>query len=154
MFKPLIKLKSKFMEEVIEDINDNKVQEIPQAVKVLAILTYVGNGLILLALLFFAAFFSSVGARFGAFRAIGGEMGIIVAVFLFVALLCVGAIVGAIKMHKGQKSGFTIYAISNGIYIALALIGLVNNPQPNNFVGPLITIGFFIGFYNNLKYLK
>lgn len=138
------------MDEVLENIDENKPQEVPQTVKVLSIFAYIGNGLwatIFLVVLLWIAF------AFNSFRLPGvrsSDTGIICAALLFVTALCALSIVGAAKMAKGKKSGFYLYAIPNGIWSLMLFFNL----EPTNIVVSLVSISFISGFASQLKYLK
>lgn len=152
---------------------------IPQILNVLTILTIIGKGILALLFLIagFATswFLSFIG---GAASDAMGDMeayegmegvdaaqmaeassimdsfatmgtGIIMGIFLFMALLQILCIMGAAKMRKGKKSGFTLYMIGNGIFGILMVISLLGG----NILLPLLTIAFIVLYIVNKKHL-
>lgn len=71
--------------------------------------------------------------------------GIIMAIFLFFALLQILALIGASRMHKLKKSGFVMYVVANGLFALLMLLG---NP-----ILAIVTIGFIVMYAVNRKHL-
>lgn len=138
------------MDEILES-NDQKKVEIPQTVKTLAILAYIGNGL--WGLIFLIVFFWVMAASSEFSHLLGiGELpiGAIAVAILFVIVLCTLSIVGAYKMHVGKKWGFWLYLAGNGIW---ALVNL-SAATPENIGVAAISIGFIAGFASNLKSLS
>lgn len=145
------------MEDILETVEQPK-NEVPQAVKTLAILTYVGNGLMVL--IFLILFFWLMGTLNDAPRYVQFDMeekGLMIAVFCVVILFCVLPIIGAYQMSKGKKWGFWMYLIPNVIWVILCFAAFANpdNEQGmSNLLIAGITIGFIAGFASNLKFLK
>lgn len=150
-------------------------------IKVLAILSYIGKGL--LALLFVIAAFASswfmsmfMGAAESGMEQIdmsqfegmegmenvsteemeqAGDMlsfianagsGLLLGIFLFFALLQVMAIIGVTRMQKMKRSGFILYAIFNGIFLLLLLLG-------GNLLLGVLTLAFIVLYGINLKHM-
>jgi hypothetical protein len=144
------------MDEII-DLGESQNKEVPQAVKTLAILSIVGSSLWILILLIIMFYFMSAGSALGA---LGGSMfadamAAILIGFLFFIGLNVGSLIGAIKMMKGKKSMFILYAIMNGIWALLFLITIGNQNDTLSLMLTLLTalssIGFIIGFGTQMK---
>ena len=144
------------MDEII-DLGESQNKEVPQGVKTLAILSIIGSSLWTLILLVFMLYIFSVGSAFGGMA--GGmfadAMAGIVIAFLFLIGLNVGSLIGAIKMMKGKKSMFILYAITNGIWALLFLITIGNQNDSLSLMFSLLTalssIGFIIGFGTQMK---
>lgn len=79
----------------------------------------------------------------------GMGTGIIMGIFLFFLILQVLCIMGAAKMRKGKKSGFTLYMIGNGIFGIIMIISLLGG----NILLPLLTIAFIVLYIVNKKHL-
>ncbi|MBI3134295.1 MAG: hypothetical protein HYZ14_06415 [Bacteroidetes bacterium] len=138
------------MEDTLETLNEKPVA-VPQAVKTLAILAYIGNGL--WAVVFLGVFFWMMAASSEFERLLGvgslpiGVVGI--AIFLVVAMCTLG-IIGAFQMAAGKKLGFWLYLVGNGIWVLMNL----GSGQGENIGMAVISIGFIVGFGANLKSLK
>ena len=76
----------------------------------------------------------------------------LVIAFLFLVALNGLAILGVTKMMKGKKGGFILYAIMNGIWALLILLGAQNgeNPAGSIIVG-LVSVGFIVAFGMQMK---
>ncbi|MBA2610632.1 MAG: hypothetical protein H0U95_01585 [Bacteroidetes bacterium] len=144
----------------------------PQFLKVLCILSYIGSGL--WALISLIGIFAS-GMIMGMFMggashvdtssmtpeqadamekmasAGGGMMGMlssyITIIFVISLVFAALSLWGVMKMGKLQKGGFWIYAIVNGIFAVLGLLG-------GGFVGAIIGIAFIVMYGLNLKHMK
>jgi len=145
-------------EEIIDQTGGQNQEEVPQAVKVLSILSIVGSslwGLLLLILMFM--FLGAGGSSFGGLFALGagGMVAILVVVFLIMLGLNVGTLIAAIKMMNGSKKAFILYAICNGIWALLVLLGASNNPNPTGsiLVG-LVSAGFIVALGMQMKNMK
>jgi hypothetical protein len=149
-----------------DDLNDELVdvtgnpgnQEVPQGVKTLAILSIVGNSLwlliFLLAMMYFLVIASSFGGMMGSFM--GDFMGLFVAVMLGLSTLHILGLVAAVKMMKGSKGAFIMYAIVTGLWALLCLL-LISNGGGNTggvmlyVISALSSIGFIIGFGTQMQ---
>jgi len=141
------------MDEII-DQGGGANTEVPQAVKTLSILSIVGSSIWILLLLIGGLYLMSLGSAASGLMgaAVGNVMGIVVLVLLFFIGLNVATLIAAVKMMKGKKSMFILYAIANGIWSLLFLISLGNQANP---ALPALTaiagIGFIIGFGTQMK---
>lgn len=141
------------LDEVLE--TQGQTGEIPSTVKTLAILAYIGN--ILWALLFLLVFVmidliieelvnklpvaEMTTDQFVTYLMIG--CGVLI-------LCCIVSFIGALKMSKGKKIGFVLYAVANGIWAVLLFMG----GTPQGIVCGAISVGFIIGFGTQLKHLR
>lgn len=128
---------------------------VPDAVKVLAIISYIGHGFLITSLLISMAFFaiasgSNVARIMGS--QVDGFMTILIVVFLLFIGFSVISIIGAAKMHKGKKIGFVLFAIGSGLLGLLFLLGAAQ--QMSNLILGLITLGLVVGFATQLKHLR
>jgi|GEM_PF-1188516 len=86
--------------------------------------------------------------------AVGGAMamgtGLLIGVGVFLLLLQVLSIWGVVKMNKLQKGGFWMYAIGNGIFGILCILGMTLF----GIVTGLVCILFIVLFGMNLKYMR
>ncbi|MBK9192260.1 MAG: hypothetical protein IPM77_12545 [Crocinitomicaceae bacterium] len=139
------------MEEVLEDKEVQKTA-VPQVVKTLSIFAYIGNGF--WGLVIFILMILAMTSIDTIERIVGGSLGeqkgVLIVTFLIMLAICILPIFGCIKMAKGFKSGFYMYAAANGIWVLLNIFAAT--PQ-NIFVG-LVSLGFIIGFGSQLKHLK
>ncbi|NOQ73339.1 MAG: hypothetical protein GQ574_15140 [Crocinitomix sp.] len=143
-------------DEVLETPEDAQPTSVPDAVKVLAVLSYIGHGFLLIIMLIAFVFFatassSTVGQLMGG-RMEGGMLSVILVVFLLFIGFSIMSIIGAAKMHKGKKSGFILFAIGSGLLGLLILLGAAE--QVSNLILGLIIIGFVIAFGTQLKHLR
>lgn len=152
-----INVQSKEKIDQKETVNNVQVENVPSAamvvnpqrptfLSILCILTYIGSGLYIL-----GALITTVLS--GVLEAIGtqipSELSMLIpdtGLFagIIILLAAVASLVGAIKMWKLQKIGFTIYAIAQ-VVMLVAAFGVMS----------LIFTGLFIGLYfMNLKHMK
>lgn len=137
------------MEESLES-PDEKPAGVPQVVKILAILTYVGNGL--WALIFLGVFFwfmADSDAVAAELKLKDLPMGPVAIFILILELMFLFCILGAYSMASGRRAGFWIYLVGNAIWILLNILP----GQVENFIVALISMGFTIGFIVQLKKL-
>ena len=119
------------------------------AFNTMATLSYVGNGL--WALLFIILLIgcvtngTSIANSGGMSELVGGVVGVMAAMSLIVIIMCFLCIRGVAKMKKGDRSGFMLYLIGNGLWIALLIYGGRTGSIPF-LAGALISTGF-TGFY-------
>jgi hypothetical protein len=131
-------------------------KERPGGLTALCILTFIWSGLwTLLALI---GIFAS-GAFIGYFENMlpgGGAMatGIFIAVFAILFILFGLSLFGAIKMFTLKKSGFVIYAISNGLMLLLQIFSLVSAFNLGGLIYLLISILFIVLYAQNLKVMS
>ena len=122
-----------------------KNTSVPEGLKTLSILSMVGSGLLTLIYLGLGLFIGEDEAFFS---------------FLFMAISIPFALkfVGALKMYKGQKSGYKIYMIPSIILNLLLGTSIVFGYQSGQIVGATILTGlmivFAIIFYNYKGQLK
>lgn len=125
-------------------------------VKVLSILSFVGNGFWLLAsLIVLVMVFANVGDFVELLPTNdSGDafIGILAFSLLVVMALCIISFIGASKMYKGEKSGFRYYLIGEGLWATLIFLG--NNGVFAYILLGIISVGFIIGFYTQLKSLN
>jgi hypothetical protein len=137
------------MEDII-DTNEGGTGEVPQIVKTLSILSIIGSSiwglLIFIAMLYVFVAIDSVG-RMLPIADPGGMMAAIVVVFLLLLALNVLGLVAAIKMSKGKKSSFVLYAIVTGLWALLMLLGM----SPLGIISGLASIGFIVAFGMQMK---
>ena len=73
--------------------------------------------------------------------------GLIIAAIVFVLILSLLSLFGAIKMWNMKKSGFIMYAIGIGIWAILCIIGM-------SWLAAIVSIGFIVMYEMNLKHMK
>ena len=143
------------MSEEIIDQSAGQNQEVPQSVKTLSILSIIGSslwGLIVLIVMFWMINAASSLSSMLPIADPSGAVVVLVIVFLIMIGLNVGTLIGAVKMMKGKKKAFTLYAICNGIWALLILLGAMNNPNPTgSIVVGLVSIGFIVAFGMQMK---
>ena len=140
-------------DEVLE--STERETKVPNVVKTLAIISYVGNslyGLLFLAMVFLVETFKSmfVNKIENADLNTDQLMNIFVIVFVGIILSCIACIIGAFQMTKGRRWGFFLYAVANGLWAALLLYG----GTLQGVVVGLSSIAFIVVFGANLKYMK
>lgn len=140
-----------------ETVNNVQVENVPNTtmnvqpqrptfLAVLCILTFIGSGLSIIGALI-STILSGVLEAIGA--NIPSELSLLIpdtGLFagIIVLLAAVASLVGAIKMWKLQKIGFTMYAIAQ-VVMLIAAFGVMS----------LIFTGLFVGLYfMNLKHMK
>jgi magnesium-transporting ATPase (P-type) len=138
------------IDDVLEDGNAPK--SVPQIVKTLAIFSYIGNAIWALLFVIVVLAIESMMSQFiNRLDAPGMStdqlMTFMVIVCLVILLMCIVSIIGTVRMTRGKKSGFYMYAIANGIWVILLLMG----GTPQGIVVGLISLGFIIGFGMQLK---
>ena len=77
-------------------------------------------------------------------------MAAVAIVFLLLIALNVLGIVSAVKMSKGKKSSFVLYAIVTGLWALLMLLGAANG-NVLNIISGLASIGFIVAFGMQMK---
>lgn len=146
-------------EDEIVDVSQNKnVTEAPQTVKTLAILSIIGNAVwMLLILIGMMAIFSAASAFGGGYggRIVGSMMGPLVIIFLLMIALNVLGLIAAVKMMKGKRGAYIMYAIVTGLWALIILLGSFNQPDMCQtmllVLSSFSSIGFTIGFGVNMK---
>lgn len=143
------------MEDIIDQSSEGGNQEVPQAVKTLGILSIIGSslwGLLVLILMFWFLSASSSMGRMLPIADPGGMMAALIIAFLILVAINALAILGVTKMMKGKKGGFILYAIMNGLWALLILMGASNgeNPAMSIIIG-LVSVGFIIAFGMQMK---
>lgn len=143
------------MNESLENIEPKPV-DVPQGVKTLAILSYIGNafwGLAIFAVLMWALVSPDGFARFitqgSEDRLYIEPMGILVGMIIGITI-CILPIFGAAMMSKGKKSGFWLFLVPNILWVILNF----SSRETPNVVIALITVGFIVGFAVQLKQLR
>jgi hypothetical protein len=139
------------MEDII-DTNEGGTGEVPQAVKTLSILSIIGSSIWGLLLFIVMLWFFVAADSFGRMLPIadpGGMIAAVVIVMLLLIALNVLGIVAAIKMSKGKKSSFVLYAIVTGLWALLMLLGM----SPLGIISGLASIGFIVAFGMQMKNL-
>lgn len=125
---------------------------------VMSILSYIGNGIwTLLFLVLFIGCLSNGAAMMKTISmdaVFGGVVAFFAILSALVILLCVVCIIGMVKMRKGKRSGFFLYAISNGIWGLLIFYAAADGGDIMFIVGGLISIGFIIYFGNIFRKLN
>ncbi|MCG8578115.1 MAG: hypothetical protein MI810_24760 [Flavobacteriales bacterium] len=143
------------MSDDIIDVGDaHSAGETPQAVKTLAILSIIGSSLWSLLILIGLLAINMMVDMLNDVIPVADPTGLVVllvVILLVMLVLNILGIVGAIKMNKGQKSGFILYAIVTGIWALLLLMGA---SEWLNLVSALASIGFIVAFGMQLKNLK
>ena len=140
-------------DEVLEESAQPK--GVPTIVKTLAIISYVGNTLWALLFLIVAlalnSFKSMLVNRLDAPAMSTDQlMNYILIASIVIVLICIVSIIGAAKMTKGSKTGFYLYAVANGLWTVILLLG----GTPQGIVCGLISLGFIVGFGMQLKNFK
>lgn len=143
--------------EVLET-QEASTKPVPEIVKVLAILSYIGNGFWILAFGWMYFYMSSNLALFEELVQGRIDTEVLTTVILTAFLVSLGlgilSIVGAAKMAKGKKNGFIFYAIGNGLWVALLLFGSLDNGQATNYILILVSVAFLVLFGSHLKNLN
>lgn len=142
------------MTDTIDDVLEDGTQSggVPQIVKTLAIISYVGNALWAVLFLIVALAINSFKGMFvnrlqGAAMSTDQLMTYVLVACLIIIATCVISIMGAAKMTKGKKGGFYMYAVANGIWTILLIMG----GTPQGIVCGLISLGFIVAFGMQLK---
>ncbi|MBK9192259.1 MAG: hypothetical protein IPM77_12540 [Crocinitomicaceae bacterium] len=141
-------------QELIDQIPENENTEshqLPKSFNALATFAYLGNGFWgIVFMTFFFLVVSGSNALYSAFRIKFENEALVAFIYLIALILCVIPIVGVYKMSKQNKSGFSQYAITNGIWILYCVI--LQNPVTIMF--GLLSAAFIYMFYTFLKYMK
>jgi len=113
-----------YSDDILEIIPEGQ-KETPILVKVLAILSLVGNGIVLLIYLIGFGFIllGNGFSRAGSQPAGMSEYGMFGLGLLVMAAFCVPCVIGVIKMFKGKKNGFLPYVIANSIWVLFVFFG-------------------------------
>jgi len=133
------------MDDILENIDDNESEELPQQFKTLSIISHIGNAIWgLLMLITLMALMSAgnelldemfKGQRYDP------ELKKYLMIILLVMLgLIILSVVGVVQMKKRKKSGFILYAVTNGIWALLLLVGTTTL----GIIGGLASIGFIL----------
>src|SRR5688572_26992171 len=105
------------MDETLENITVQETPHVvPQVVKTLAILAYIGNafwGIAIVGVLMWAMSGAESFERLMQLEVI--DTGALMVGGLVAVVICIVPIVGAIFMAKGKKSGFWIYTSANAL---------------------------------------
>jgi hypothetical protein len=141
-------------EELIDQISENEnseLNQLPKSFNALVTFAYLGNGFWgIVFMIFFFLVASGSSALYSAFRIKFENEALVAFIYLAALVLCVIPIVGVYKMNKQIKSGFSQYAISNGIWILYCLV--LQNPV--TIIFGLLSAAFIYMFYTYLKYMK
>ncbi|UKN01676.1 hypothetical protein K6119_18290 [Paracrocinitomix mangrovi] len=140
-------------EEIIDQNESGGATTVPDAVKTLSILSIVGNslwGLLMLIGMFYILAIAST-VRVLPIADPGGAMAVIVIVFLIMIGLNILGLVAAIKIMRGNKKAFIMYAIVTGIWALLLLLGGANSGQMLNIVCGLASAGFIVALGMQMK---
>lgn len=128
---------------------------LPQSFKVISILSYIGNGI--LGISFLVLFLFGVSGT-GMFSKMNTEyvsspfiVGMTIA-FLVGVTATVLSILGIIKMSKNNYSGWLMYILPNGVWIAFMIIGVVNTPTTNGVILLLVSLAFYIYYFSLRNY--
>lgn len=143
------------MEEVLEEMDSEKKPEFPQALKTLAVLSYIGNGICLATfLVFFVLTLVNAGSLWGT-RGLGNAAPVLSLIMLLLVGLCALCIVGVYKMSKGKKVGFWLYLVPNILWV-LGNINVIYKGASNgsNHFFLLLTLGFIGGYVSHYKSLR
>lgn len=137
------------MEESLEELEDygQTSGDFPQQFKTLTILSHIANGIWGFLFLISIAAFGSMGEQIirkvPELRGYGSEaVTITIVVLLIILVLIVLSLVGVIMMQRKKKSGFVLYAVANGLWSVLLLMGLT----PIGIITGLAGIGFIVAF--------
>jgi hypothetical protein len=141
------------IDDVLEDSNQPQ-GTVPSIVKTLAIFVYVGNGLLILLFLFVLAMLETFMNEFAnkmptADMSTDMFMNIMLAACVIVVIFCIACVVGVFQMTKGKRWGFYLYAVFNGLWVIMQIMG----GTPQNFAMAAISLGFLIGLGAQLKHL-
>lgn len=145
--------------------NTIKENQLPQFLKVLCILTFIGTGLGILFNIFGFLALNMTHAFNVAMMEAAAKSGEVLdpETLLFntkVTLLTgiftsIGCLIGAIFMWKLHKIGFTIYTISQACYIVFPILfPMTAELSLSTFLWPLIPVAFVIMYAINLKHMK
>lgn len=147
-------------DDVIDDVK-NEDGSLPQFLNVLTILTFVGSGLGIISNIWGFFALGSLKSLAGNLGSLGDATGLAkylanAEIIIGVAILaCIGSIVGALQMRKLKKTGFYIYAASNVVALAVALIlGGSYVMAGMGIVNILVTVAFIVMYGMNLKHMK
>ena len=137
--------------ETLETMAERK-RQVPQLVKVLAILVYIGNAF--WALVFLVIFFWFMSAN-QSFQETFGLMDIPIAGFALVLVLLLAmftlCIAGAYSMAVNKrKAGLWLFIGGNAFWVILNLAA----GQQENLVVAIISIGFIVAFATKFKELE
>lgn len=140
------------MDETLENIKvEETPQVVPQVVKTLAILAYIGNafwGIAIVGVLMWAMSGAASFEKLMRMQVI--DTGALLVGGLVAVIICIVPIIGAVFMAKGRKLGFWLYVSANGLWVLLNFASGV----PQNIVVGAISLGFIIGFATQLKNLR
>lgn len=125
---------------------------------VMSILSYIGNGIwTLLFLVLFIGCLSNGAAMMknvSMDAVFGGVVAFFAILSALIILLCVVSMVGMAKMGKGKRSGFILYAISNGIWALLIFYAAAGDGGMGFIIGGLISLGFIVYFGSTFRKLN
>lgn len=143
--------------ETLDQFTEQK-KEKPGGMTPITILSYIGNTLwIILFAIYFAIFEQFIDMlNLPSDVDLDKIIMLVRGVFLFLILVCIVSVFGVVQMNRGKKSGFTLYAVSNGIFGLLLIIGSFNNDQNPAFgiiVGGL-SLAFIFFFSKHLKWMR
>jgi len=146
------------LEDELVDASRSVNQEVPQVVKTLSILSIVGNSLWLLMFLIGTLWLFSMANSFGGSLGgmMGDLMGMFVAIMLGISVLHILGLIAAVKMMKGSKGAFIMYAIVTGLWCLLLMMSLAQGTQQGGNVGLVVISllasgGFIIALGTQMK---
>jgi len=139
-------------QEVVQEPTVEATEGRPTFLTILCILTFIGSGLGVLSYLLLIV---GAGAIMSFLGSMGGATGGGGMAFMVISLvLALASLFGAIQMWKLKKMGFMLYAGANAV--ALILPYLFGTPffLTAFMVGLLITGGFIVMYYLNVKHMS
>jgi len=135
-------------ETTATESNVETTNERPTFITVLCILTFIWSGFAILGSLLGILGMGALMSMFGG-GAAGGTMYMVV-----LLLITAVSLYGAIQMWGLKKQGFTIYAAANGIGLIIPYIFGFPFVFSSFLVGLLITGGFIVMYYLNVKHMS
>lgn len=139
-------------DELVDAGSSSAPTEVPQVVKTLSILSIIGNSLWALILLILTLWLLAASGSAAAFlpRGMGQLVGIMIVVMLVMLALHILGLVAAIKLGKGNKKSFGLYAAVTGLWAVLLLYSGMSGDLLTIISG-LASAGFVVAFGMQLK---
>jgi hypothetical protein len=139
-------------DELVDEGSMGGNTEVPQAIKTLSILSIVGNSVWALLIVITVLYLLGASGQVSRFipGGMGNIMGMLIGIMLLMLALNIAGLIAAIKLGKGQKGSFILYAIVTGIWALLLLLSGMNG-SVLALLSSLASIGFIVGFGMQLK---
>ena len=134
--------------EVID--GKSKGYKLSSTFKTITILSFIGNGI--WALLFLLLFVACIVNGAAVIKSVsldnffGGAIVFFTLLSAVILGVCLTALIGVVKMRKGKRQGFVLYAVANGLWSMLLFYAGTDKGGSLFWIAGIISL-LFIGYY-------